>query len=88
MENLRDHRAQARIATRIGRLASGQFGDCKPLRDGIWELRIDHGPGYRIYYARAGHRLIVLFAGGDKRHQSADIGRAVDFWKDWQVRQT
>lgn len=88
MDHLRDHRAQARIATRIGRLAAGHFGDCKPLRDGVWELRLDHGPGYRIYYARAGHRLILLLAGGDKRHQNADIERAIHHWQDWQARQS
>jgi putative addiction module killer protein len=85
---LRDHQAQARIATRIGRLAAGQFGDCKPLRDGVWELRLDHGPGYRIYYARSGQRQILLLAGGDKRRQGADIRRAVEYWQDWKARQT
>ena len=85
---LRDHQAQARIATRIGRLAAGQFGDCKPLRHGVWELRLDHGPGYRIYYARSGQRQILLLAGGDKRRQDADIRRAVEYWQDWKARQT
>lgn len=87
MDGLRDHRAQARIATRIGRLAAGQFGDCKPLRDSVWELRLDYGPGYRIYYARAGRRLILLLSGGDKRRQGADINRAIQYWQDWQARQ-
>lgn len=88
IERLRDHRAQARIVTRIGRLAAGQFGDCKPLRGGVWELRIDYGPGYRIYYSRAGYRVILLLAGGDKRHQNSDIERAIRFWHDWQARQS
>jgi len=88
LDGLRDHQAQARIATRLGRLLAGQFGDCKPLRDGVWELRLDQGPGYRIYYARAGRRLILLLSGGDKRRQSADIERAVKYWLDWQARQT
>jgi putative addiction module killer protein len=92
MENLRDRQAQtsnaSRIATRVGRLAAGQFGDCKPLRGGIWELRIDYGPGYRIYYARAGHQVILLLAGGDKRRQNADLEHAAHCWQEWQVRQT
>lgn len=83
---LRDRRAVARIAARIERLAHGLFGDCKALRDGIWELRIDEGPGYRVYYARSGRRVILLLCGGDKRTQATDIQRAVEYWKDWQER--
>ena len=62
LDSLKDAKTQAKIAARIARLAAGNFGDCKPLRDGVWELRIDWGPGYRIYYAddRSDVRVIVL----------------------------
>ena len=84
--SLRDRRAAARITARIGRLAQGLFGDCKPLRDGVCELRIDEGPGYRVYYAQSGRRTILLLCGGDKPSQAKDIQRAVDYWNDWQER--
>jgi putative addiction module killer protein len=67
-------------------MAAGNFGDCKPLTEGVWELRIDHGQGYRVYYARAGEKLLLLLAGGDKRKQRADINTAVSYWKDWNRR--
>lgn len=86
LAGLNDLTAQARILARIGRMAGGGFGDCKPVGGGVWELRIDHGPGYRVFYARAGDRVVLLLAGGDKRTQKADIRRAQDYWKDWQER--
>ncbi|MFZ4537037.1 type II toxin-antitoxin system RelE/ParE family toxin [Propionivibrio sp.] len=84
--SLADRMARARLLARVQRMAAGNFGDCKPLDDGVWELRIDHGAGYRIYYARAGSRLILLLTGGDKRRQKADIATAVDYWQDLQRR--
>lgn len=84
---LADRQAQARILTRINRMAAGNFGDHKPIEGGVWELRIDWGPGYRIYYARAGKRIILLLAGGDKRTQKADIRAAISYWVDWQQRE-
>lgn len=84
---LADRRAQARILMRINRMEAGSFGDHKPLSAGVWELRIDWGPGYRVYYAQAGKRLILLLAGGDKRRQQADIEAAISYWKDWQARE-
>ncbi len=86
LESLKDDRAAARVAARITRLAIGNFGDCKPLRAGVWELRIKSGPGYRIYYARAEKKIILLLCGGDKRTQDADIQRAVEYWEDYQER--
>lgn len=83
---LRDTSAVARLAARVQRLALGKFGDCKLLRDGVSELRIDEGPGYRLYYARAGRTVVLLLCGGTKRTQRADIERAVERWKDWQER--
>jgi len=86
LAKLRDPRAQAKIAVRIDRVATGNFGDCKPLRDGVCELRIDWGPGYRVYYAMLGRTCVLLLAGGDKRQQSADIERAVAYWNDHRKR--
>jgi putative addiction module killer protein len=86
LDQLNDKHAQARIAARLVRLHNGNFGDCKPLGEGIWELRVDWGPGYRIYYAIAGRHLILLCEGGDKRTQSADIERATERWYEWQRR--
>jgi putative addiction module killer protein len=86
LDSLRDRQAQARVAARLVRLNNGNFGDCKPLGDGVWELRIDWGPGYRVYYAIQSHRLILLCEGGDKRTQAADINQAIERWQDWQRR--
>lgn len=86
MSALSDRMARARIMARVERLAAGNFGDCKPLASGVWELRIDHGPGYRLYYARAGQQLIILLMGGDKRRQQADIETAIAYWQDWKRR--
>ena len=81
---LRDRQALARINARIRRLADGNPGDVKPVREGISELRIDHGPGYRVYFVRRGPMVIVLLAGGDKRSQDADIERAIAIAKEWK----
>lgn len=83
-----DRQARARVLVRVNRMAAGNFGDCKPLANGLWELRIDWGPGYRVYYAQAGKRLILLLVGGDKRKQQADITAALAYWTDWQQRRT
>ena len=74
----------ARISVRISRMERGNFGDCKPCRSGVWELRIDVGSGYRVYYARVGQTVVLLLCGGDKRSQDADIARACEYWEDWQ----
>jgi len=71
--SLRDINAQMRIATRIDRLEHGNFGDVKPVGAGVAELRIDYGPGYRLYIKQKGKTLVILLAGGDKRSQAADI---------------
>lgn len=88
LSGLRDARARAKVAIRLARLTAGNFGDCKPLRDGVWELRIDWGPGYRVYYAMAGKACVLLLCGGDKRKQSGDIKAAVEFWLDYKRRTT
>jgi putative addiction module killer protein len=86
LASVRDARARAKIAVRIDRLANGNFGDCKPLRAGVWELRIDWGPGYRVYYAMPQRNQVLLLCGGDKRKQTSDIKRAIQYWKDYQGR--
>lgn len=75
---LRDRQARARIQIRIDRLSLGNPGDVRPVGEGVSELRIDHGPGYRVYFVRRGDALIVLLAGGDKRGQRRDIEAALD----------
>lgn len=84
--DLRDMQAKIAIIRRLNRLEQGNFGDFKPLRDGVHELRIDVGPGYRVYYARAGKVVMLLLCGGSKKTQTADIDRACEFWRDWQNR--
>jgi putative addiction module killer protein len=86
LTHLADGRAQAKIATRIDRLAAGNFGDCKPPRHGVCELRIDWGPGYRVYYAMIGKQCVLLLCGGDKRKQSPHIDRAVEYLRDYRER--
>jgi len=81
-----DNRAKVAIIRRVARIEQGNFGDHKFCREGVWELRIDMGPGYRVYYAMSGQRVVLLLCGGDKRMQGEDIDRAVDCWHDWQRR--
>ena len=71
---------------RINRLAAGNFGDCKPLRRGLCELRMDSGPGYRVYYAMVGRECVLLLCGGDKRKQSSDVERALEYLRDYKER--
>jgi len=83
---MRDAQAKVAIIRRLNRLEQGNFGDFKPLRDGVHELRVDVGPGYRVYYARAGKVVMLLLCGGNKRTQNTDIDRACEYWRDWQNR--
>ena len=78
---LKDHRAAERIALRLVRLQSGLFGDVK-FFDGIGELRVDYGPGYRVYFVQRGDVLVILLCGGDKSTQRRDIARALDMAKE------
>jgi putative addiction module killer protein len=80
--SLRDRVARARIDIRIRRLSLGNAGDTKPVGEGVSELRIDHGPGYRLYFVRRGEVVIVLLAGGDKSTQDKDIRTAKALAKD------
>lgn len=78
LNGLRDVDARARILVRIERLAAGNPGNVKPVGEGVSELRIDYGPGYRVYFKQQGKRLIILLAGGDKRTQARDIKIAMN----------
>jgi len=73
IDNLRDLQARARVQARIERLAAGNPGDVKAVGEGVSELRIDYGPGYRVYFTKRGHKVVILLAGGDKTTQAADI---------------
>ena len=81
---LKDARAVARIAVRIDRLAAGNPGDVRPVGDGVSELRIDYGPGYRVYYIQRGSVLVILLCGGDKSSQRTDILEARSLAKEWK----
>jgi putative addiction module killer protein len=83
---LRDGATRARIVARLDRLKVGLLGDWKSVGGGICELRIDHGPGYRVYYAQEGKTLILLLCGGDKSTQAKDIETAHAYWKDYKAR--
>jgi putative addiction module killer protein len=77
IDEIQDIRARARILVRIERLSAGNPGDVKPVGEGVSELRIDYGPGYRVYYKEQGRKLIILLAGGDKHSQARDIKTAL-----------
>lgn len=79
---LRDRQARLRIVSRIRRLSLGNLGDVKPVGEGVAELRIDYGPGYRVYLTQRGQDLVILLAGGDKSTQSADIVKALALARD------
>ena len=82
LDGLRDTRARARVLVRVERLAAGNPGDVRAVGEGVSELRIDYGPGYRVYYKRQGRAIVVLLAGGDKRTQSQDIETALRLAKN------
>ncbi|MBI3987356.1 MAG: type II toxin-antitoxin system RelE/ParE family toxin [Lentisphaerae bacterium] len=83
---LRDVRARATIRVRLNRVRLGNFGDAKSVGDGVFELRIPSGPGYRVYFARKGSTVVLLLSGGDKSTQIRDIRRAKIYWLDYQRR--
>jgi putative addiction module killer protein len=82
LRKLRDKQARARIQIRVRRLSLGNFGDVKPVGEGVSELRIDYGPGYRVYFQRIGNLLVLLLVGGDKKTQDADIAKAKKLAKE------
>ena len=86
LRGLKDRQARARIEARIARVAVGNFGDTEPVGEGVLELRIDWGPGYRVYFARLGQVVVLLLCGGDKRTQQKDIDRAKAYFEDYRAR--
>ncbi len=82
LDELSDIQARARVQIRIERLAAGNAGDVKPVGEGVSELRINYGPGYRVYFKQRGRELIILLAGGDKRTQAKDIRTALRLARD------
>ena len=78
LDGLRDLRGRARVQARIERLAIGHAGDVKPVGEGVTEMRIDYGPGYRVYFKKQGRSVVILLAGGDKRTQRRDIKTALE----------
>jgi putative addiction module killer protein len=80
---LKDARTVGVIRARLNRIRLGNFGDCKPVGDGVQELRIDFGPGYRVYFGRHGLSVVVLLCGGDKKTQTKDILIAQTYWKEY-----
>jgi putative addiction module killer protein len=83
---MRDAKGRAVIQVRLDRLEQGNFGDCKPVGEGVMELRVDFGPGYRVYLAEDGPRIVLLLAGGDKSTQSRNIKAAKMYWNDYKER--
>ena len=81
-----DSKTRAIVFTRLDRVAVGNFGDCKQIKDasGVWELRIDYGPGYRVYFGKKGMDIVILLVGGDKGSQSRDIAKARRYWLNFK----
>ncbi len=86
LRDLKDSVARAKIRGRLERVRTGNFGDCKPLREGVQELRIDHGPGYRVFLSRQGPVVVLLLCGSDKSDQGRAINQAVAYLNDWKQR--
>jgi putative addiction module killer protein len=83
INQLRDRRAKAKILVRLDRIANGNFGDVKSVGNGVSELRIKEGKGYRVYFGREGDRVVILLCGGDKSSQQSDIKQAMKFWREY-----
>ena len=86
IRKLKDNTARARIRVRLNRIRLGNFGDCKPVGEGVNEIRIDYGPGYRVYFSRNDFAVVILLCGGTKKKQSEDIKLAQKYWADYQRR--
>ena len=86
LEHLRDVQGRTKIRIRLDRVRLGNFGDSRTIGEGVHELRVDYGPGYRIYFGQEGARLILLMLGGDKSSQKKDIVRAKELWRDHKGR--
>lgn len=86
LNDLKDRTARAKIRARLARVVAGNFGDCKPLRDGVQELRVDHGPGYRVFLSRQGPVVVLLLCGSGKGEQDRAIRQAIEYLTDWKQR--
>lgn len=86
LNGLKDMKGRIVVQRRVDRLLKDNFGDHKFCQDGVWELRIDFGPGYRVYYAQAEKTVVLLLCGGSKKSQVSDIAAAVRYWEDYQRR--
>ena len=86
LKALQDGKARARIRVRLDRVSLGNMGDCHGVGDGVQELRIDYGPGYRVYFGQLGSTIVLLLCGGDKSTQTKDIALAKQFWNDYRRR--
>ena len=86
LRSLQNKQARARIRVRLNRIRLGNFGDAKAVGKGVNEIRIHHGPGYRIYFGRVSNTIVLLLCGGGKKTQHQDIQKAQAFWKDYQER--
>jgi putative addiction module killer protein len=86
LQSLSDRQARARIEARIARVAVGNFGDVASVGEGVMELRINWGPGYRVYFSQLGDTIVLLLCGGDKRTQRRDIERAKAYFQDYKAR--
>ncbi len=86
LESLKDVHARAKIRVALDRLRLGNFGHARSIGEGVYELKIDYGPGYRVYYAFTGKTVVLLLYGGDKASQNKDIVRAKDYWKAFKRR--
>jgi putative addiction module killer protein len=84
LDKLKDRQARQRIQARIGRLRLGNFGQTRSLGGGVHELKVDYGPGYRIYFGREGTTVVILLSGGDKKTQNEDIKEAKEYWARYQ----
>ncbi len=84
LNSLKDSRDRRRILARLRRLEQGNYGDCKHVQDGVFELRLFFGPGYRIYFSEDGDTLVILLCGGDKSNQAKDIKKAITYWNEYK----
>ena len=84
LDDLKDKKAVAQVLARLARVRQGNLGDCKSVGGGVSELRVDYGPGYRVYFGQKGRTLVVLLCGGDKRTQDREIRLAKQYWHDFK----
>ncbi|HEY4832286.1 MAG TPA: type II toxin-antitoxin system RelE/ParE family toxin [Waddliaceae bacterium] len=86
LKDIKDHLTKAKVRLRLDRLEMGNFGQCEPVGEGVFELKIDFGPGYRVYFGKIGSKCVLLLCAGDKGSQKSDIQKAKVYFKDYQSR--